>query len=366
MTYYRFVKDDELYHHGVIGQKRGVRRYQYEDGSLTPAGRERYGVGQRRINRLEKKSLRLQSKAVKEYKKLGGEETTKVTRSGRIKPVGHFKKAIAARKKQNAVDDKIQRIQAKRRDLFVGEKTLAIDEDELKSLVESFDENRSAFDEIAKDVIEKEVGDVFERFSEDDINRLYDTAYNRYIDYKNSKKDDAENDSFIDFAKQLTALDYGQELSDIYEETSDVKYNNITKYAVNKGVKQVDQFSKESPEKQLDWLKNMNSENANETEISNYNALQALIDKKFGSWYFNTVSKDAPKEYVDAYKEYREYLNKEVNEHDLLARKKREEISDEIDGIVLRNLGLDDNKEAREAIKRMGLKLQNGGKTCRH
>lgn len=34
-----------LAHHGVEGQKWGVRRYQNYDGSLTAAGRERYGVG---------------------------------------------------------------------------------------------------------------------------------------------------------------------------------------------------------------------------------------------------------------------------------------------------------------------------------
>lgn len=33
---------NELYHHGVKGQKWGVHRYQYKDGSLTPAGRKRY------------------------------------------------------------------------------------------------------------------------------------------------------------------------------------------------------------------------------------------------------------------------------------------------------------------------------------
>lgn len=33
---------NELYHHGIIGQRWGVRRYQNKDGSLTNAGRERY------------------------------------------------------------------------------------------------------------------------------------------------------------------------------------------------------------------------------------------------------------------------------------------------------------------------------------
>lgn len=39
MIYY----GQELYHHGIFGQKWGVRRWQNEDGSLTPAGREHYG-----------------------------------------------------------------------------------------------------------------------------------------------------------------------------------------------------------------------------------------------------------------------------------------------------------------------------------
>ena len=36
------VSGDELRHHGIKGQRWGVRRFQEEDGSLTPAGKERY------------------------------------------------------------------------------------------------------------------------------------------------------------------------------------------------------------------------------------------------------------------------------------------------------------------------------------
>ena len=35
----------ELRHHGIKGQKWGVRRFQNADGSLTSAGRKRYGEG---------------------------------------------------------------------------------------------------------------------------------------------------------------------------------------------------------------------------------------------------------------------------------------------------------------------------------
>lgn len=61
-----------LVHHGIKGQKWGIRRYQNEDGSLTAEGRERYGFsgkdqtykGLKREARDYKKALRKTQRSV--------------------------------------------------------------------------------------------------------------------------------------------------------------------------------------------------------------------------------------------------------------------------------------------------------------
>ena len=42
---WQYNYSNELYHHGIKGQKWGVRRFQYDDRSLTNAGRKRYDDG---------------------------------------------------------------------------------------------------------------------------------------------------------------------------------------------------------------------------------------------------------------------------------------------------------------------------------
>lgn len=38
-----YISTDELCHHGIKGMKWGIRRFQRKDGSLTLAGKKRYG-----------------------------------------------------------------------------------------------------------------------------------------------------------------------------------------------------------------------------------------------------------------------------------------------------------------------------------
>ena len=50
------MENTELAHHGIIGMKWGVRRYQNKDGSLTPAGQKRYDRDVRENNAKKKEN----------------------------------------------------------------------------------------------------------------------------------------------------------------------------------------------------------------------------------------------------------------------------------------------------------------------
>lgn len=67
--YYGVLKiSNSLSHHGIKGQKWGVRRYQNTDGSLTSEGKERYGEGTHPIRK--KRSERIQDRRAETGQKI--------------------------------------------------------------------------------------------------------------------------------------------------------------------------------------------------------------------------------------------------------------------------------------------------------
>lgn len=55
---WKYNYSDELYHHGVLGMKWGIRRYQNKDGSLTPAGKRKAAKMKAKYTELTGKQLR--------------------------------------------------------------------------------------------------------------------------------------------------------------------------------------------------------------------------------------------------------------------------------------------------------------------
>lgn len=77
-------KEDELYHHGIKGQKWGVRRYQNKDGTYTSAGKKRRRAGSRDQEIKEERK-----QAVKNRRTLSSEDIQK--RISRLKLEKEFK-----------------------------------------------------------------------------------------------------------------------------------------------------------------------------------------------------------------------------------------------------------------------------------
>lgn len=71
----------ELAHHGILGMRWGVRRYQNEDGSLTPAGVARYGTKEnfKKVQRAraEAEAYKIRTKAQLKSQKMVNKEIAK-------------------------------------------------------------------------------------------------------------------------------------------------------------------------------------------------------------------------------------------------------------------------------------------------
>ena len=97
------MENNELYHFGIKGMKWGIRRYQNEDGSLTPEGRDHYGYSVRRAASDLVKSIKTKHQAKVELKK------KEKQKKERVKRLEAARKAKAAKKAHEEEKEKALR-----------------------------------------------------------------------------------------------------------------------------------------------------------------------------------------------------------------------------------------------------------------
>ena len=162
-TYIAVSKDAYLAHHGILGLKWGIRRYQNTDGSLTDAGKKRYGLNEK-VNKVIAVGGKIAALNKKMSEPLGGPKKNPLSEKAADR-YGILKKSEAQKRLEklttkNTEKEEAKRIRAERKKQLRLRRTLSD-----KELLEGIGrlEKEKKYKELLKEDLErgnKDVNDV--------------------------------------------------------------------------------------------------------------------------------------------------------------------------------------------------------------